>query len=69
MQSKDELKEIDFKNRTSYYFDYIFADRAIYSVNILLSKKFYETYETNLICSISYKPQLVQNQCELGLIK
>ena len=55
MQSKGELKEIDIKNRMGYFFDYIIADRDIYSINILLSKKLYETYKTILICSISYK--------------
>ena len=43
MQSKDKLKEIDIKNRTGFYFDYIITDRDIYSVNILLSQKLYET--------------------------
>ena len=58
MQSKGELKEIDIKNRMGYFFDYIIADRDIYSVNILLSKKLYETYKTILICSISYKTSI-----------
>ena len=31
------------------------TDREIYCVNILLSKKLYETYETISICDISYK--------------
>ena len=35
MESKDELKEIDFKNRTCYYFDYIITDRDIYSDDII----------------------------------
>ena len=44
MESKDELNEIDIKNRTCYYFD-ITKDKDIYSVDILLDKKSYETYE------------------------
>ena len=39
MESKDELKEIDIKNRTCYYFDDIRRDINIYSSNILLDKK------------------------------
>ena len=45
MESKDELKEIDIKNRTCYYSDDIIADRDMYSVDILLDKNSYETYE------------------------
>ena len=36
MENKDELKEIDIKNRAHYYFDDIITDRDIYSVDILL---------------------------------
>ena len=43
MERKDELKEIDTKNRTFYYFDVMIKDRDIYSVDILLDKKSYET--------------------------
>ena len=43
MERKDELKEIDIKNRTFYYFDVMIKDRDIYSVDILLDKKSYET--------------------------
>ena len=43
MESKDELKQIDIKNRTCYYFDDIITNRDIYSVGILLDKKIYET--------------------------
>ena len=43
MESKDELKEIDIKNRTCYYFDDIirFWDRDIDFRDILLDKKLY----------------------------
>ena len=38
MESKDELKKIDIKNRTCYYFDNIIRarNRDIYSTDILL---------------------------------
>ena len=41
MESKDELKEIDIKNRKCYYFDDIIGarNRDIYSANILLDEK------------------------------
>ena len=39
MERKNELKEIDIKNRTCYYFDDIITNIDIYSVNILLEKK------------------------------
>ena len=55
MKSKDELKEIDIKNRTFYYFDDIIKDRDIYSVDILLDKKSYELYKNILTYNISYK--------------
>ena len=32
MKSKDELKEIDIKNRTYYYFDDIIKDVDIYII-------------------------------------
>ena len=34
MGSKDELKKMDIKSFTSYYFDDIITDRDIYSVDI-----------------------------------
>ena len=34
MERKDELKEIDIKNRTCYYFDDIITNKDIYSVDI-----------------------------------
>ena len=50
----DELKEIDIKNRTCYYFDDIINDRDIH-VDILLDEKSYETYEYILVCNIVCK--------------
>ena len=49
MESKDELHEIDIKNYMCYYFDDIKKDRNIYSLDILLDEKSYETYENILI--------------------
>ena len=42
MKSKDELKEIDIKNRTCYYFEDIVTDRDIYSVDNLFDEKIYD---------------------------
>ena len=42
MESKDELKEIDIKNRACYYFDDIINGSKINFSNILLNKKLYE---------------------------
>ena len=57
MDSKNELKEIDIKNRTCYYFDDIirFLDRDIEFRDILLNENSYETYKNILIYDISYK--------------
>ena len=52
MESQDELKEIDIKNRTCYYFDDIMEVSEVYSGNILLDKK---PYKDILIYDISYK--------------
>ena len=55
MESKNELKEIDIKNRTCYYFDDIMRDGDIYSGDISLSKKSNKTYRNILIYNILYK--------------
>ena len=44
MESKDELKETDIKNRTCYYFDDIIKDIDIDFNNILLDKKSCNVY-------------------------
>ena len=56
MQSKNELKEIDVKNRTCYYFDDIIKDVDIYFSDILLYEK---SYENVSISDISYKTSTV----------
>ena len=52
MKSKNELKEMDIKNFTCYYFDNVIIGRVIYSVDILLDKKIYEMIS---VYEISYK--------------
>ena len=52
MKNKNELNEIDIKNRVCYYFDDIIIGTKFNFNNILLDKKFYENI---LIYKISYK--------------
>ena len=52
MKSKNELKEIDIKNRVCYYFDYIINGSKINCSNNLLNKKLHESI---LVYNISYK--------------
>ena len=55
MESKDELKEIDIKNRMCYYFDDRMRPIDINFDNIFFDEKSYRTYENVLIYDISYK--------------
>ena len=58
MKSKDELKEIDFKNHMFYYVNDIirFWDRDLEFSDILLNQKSYkENYENILTDNLSYK--------------
>ena len=52
MESKDEFKNIDFKNRTCYYFVDTIRIKDIDFDNILLDEKSYENILTH---DISYK--------------
>ena len=52
MKRKGELKEIDIKSCTCYYFDDIVASGDIYSVNIQFEKKLHKNI---LIFDIAYK--------------
>ena len=52
MESKDELKETDLKNRTCYYFDDIIKGIGIYFSNILLDEKLCETFQFMKFCKI-----------------
>ena len=56
MESKDELHEIDTKNYVLLFWWY--KKRNIYSLDILLDEKSYETYENILIYNISYKTSI-----------
>ena len=55
MESKDELIEIDIKNRTCHCFDDIMKVEEIDFDNILSEEESYKTYENILIYYISYK--------------
>ena len=52
MKSKNELKEIDLRNRACYYFDNVINSRDINFSNILLDK---ELSENILVYEILYK--------------
>ena len=52
MKRKNELKEIDIKNRVCYYFNDIINGTKINFSNILLDKKFYENIS---VYNSSYK--------------
>ena len=52
MDSNNELKEIDIKNRTCYYFDDIIKIENLDLDNISINKK---SYEYILVYNISYK--------------
>ena len=52
MEHEDELKEIDIKNRTCYYFDDIMRVLDIDFSDVLLGEK---SYQNILIFDISYK--------------
>ena len=52
MESNNELKEIDIKNRGGYYFNYIVKIEDFDFNNILLDKK---SYENILIYDMAYK--------------
>ena len=56
MESKDEFKKIDIKNRTCYYFDDIINAVDINFNDILLDAKLYENIP---IYDISYKTSTV----------
>ena len=66
MESKNELKKTDIKNRTYLYFDDIMKAIDINFSDILLNEK---SYENILIYDISYKTFMGANHCVLGSIK
>ena len=58
VESKNELKEIDIRNRTCYYFDGIIRIKYFDLDNILIDEKLYENI---LFYSISYKSLIDSN--------
>ena len=59
MESKNELKIVDIKNRTCFCSDDIITDRDIDFINILLSEKLYKKeYKDTLIYDVSYKTSM-----------
>ena len=52
MESKNELKEVDIKNLSYYYFNDIVRDIDICSGDILLDEQLYKPYENILIYDI-----------------
>ena len=70
MESNDELKEIDIKNRTCYYFDDIMKVGKFDFDNILLDKKSHKnSYENILIYDISYKTLMGSKPLRIRLDK
>ena len=69
MESKHELKEINIKYLTCYYFSDIMRVIDIDFSNILLNEKSCKTYENILIYDISYKTFMVQNHYVLDSMK
>ena len=66
MESKDELKEIDLKNRAFYYFDDITNDTDVNFSDILLDQKLYEHIS---VYEISYKTSTGSKLFVLGSIE
>ena len=66
MESKNELKEIDIKNRTCYYFDDIIKDKNYDFSDIFLDEKLYENLS---ICDISYKSSMSPKQLRIRIDK
>ena len=69
MERKDELKKKYVKNLKCYYFDDLIKDKDIYSVDILIDEKLYETNKNIYFITFHTKLQLAQNHDVLGLIK
>ena len=59
MDNNDELKEIDIKNRSCYYFDDIVKIENFNLDNILIDEK---SYENIFVYNISYK-NLIAKLC------
>ena len=66
MESKDELKEIDIKNCTCYYFEDKVNAIGMNFDNILLTKNYGKMFQ---FMTFHTKLQRVQKHCVLGSIK
>ena len=66
MESNDELKEIDIKNRACFYFDDIIRIEKIDFDNVLSDKK---SYENILIYTFSYELFMVAKPLPITLDK
>ena len=66
MESNDELKEIDIKNRACFYFDDIIRIEKIDFDNVLSDKK---SYENILIYTFSYELFMVAKPLSITLDK
>ena len=72
MESKDELKKIDIKNRTCYYFDDIINAVDINFNDILLDEKLYENipiYDISYETSTVLKPLRIRSNKADGFIR
>ena len=70
MESHDELKKIDIKNRTCHYFDDILRVGDFDFDNISFDKTSYEnSYKTFWFMTFHTKSLWVQNHCVLGSIR
>ena len=67
MDSNDELKKIDIKNRACYYFDDIIKTEDFSLHNISIDEKLYEN--KCLFIAFYKKLWLMLNLCVLGSIK
>ena len=66
MDSNDEIKKINIKNCTLYYFKDMINIEDFHLDNILIDKK---SYENILVFNISYKTLIDANLCVLCSIK
>ena len=62
MESNKKLKEIDIKNRASYYFDYIIKIEDFNFGNIWMDEK---SYENILVYNISDKTLIGTKNCSV----
>ena len=66
MKNNDKLKEINIKNRTSYYFDDIIKFEYFDIDSILIDEK---SYQNVLVYNISYKTLIGAKHLRIGFHK